>query len=76
MFIPLAGLIDLDAERERLLKEIAQKERFLLSVQKKLHNQQFVTRAPADIVERERNKEHDAIADLLKLRDNLATLNP
>ena len=74
VFIPLAGLIDLDAERARLGKEIKQKEKFLLSVQRKLQNEKFVERAPAEVVERERLKERDAIGELQKLRENLVSL--
>jgi valyl-tRNA synthetase len=72
--VPLAGMVDLDQERDRLGKEIAQKETFLLSVQGKLRNQQFVDRAPADVVERERQKERDATAELRRLRANLEDL--
>lgn len=74
VFIPLAGMIDLEVERDRLKKEIDQKERFLKSVQGKLRNEQFVMRAPADVVERERQKETDASAELQRLRANLDDL--
>ncbi len=74
VFVPLAGMIDLDQERERLAREIEQKERFLTGVQKKLANPQFVTKAPAEVVERERQKERDATAELKRLRASLAEL--
>ncbi len=74
VYVPLAGMIDLDAERDRLDREIAQKERFLTGVERKLHNEQFVTRAPADVVEKERQKAADAKAELLRLRANRADL--
>ncbi len=74
VFIPLAGLIDLDAERKRLEKEITQKEGFLQGIQRKLMNEQFITRAPAAIIDRERKKAEDATAELNKLRANLASL--
>ncbi len=75
VFLPLAGMVDLDQERARLGKEIRQKEQFLEGVQRKLRNQQFVARAPADVVERERQKEHDAKAELVRLRANLEDLD-
>ena len=75
VFIPLAGMVDLAQERTRLGGEIAQKEQFLLSVQRKLQNRQFVMRAPAEVVERERQKERDAVAELQRLRANLADLD-
>ncbi|HRR10368.1 MAG TPA: valine--tRNA ligase, partial [Rhodothermales bacterium] len=74
VFVPLADLIDLEAERARLSKEIAQKEGFLKSVRGKLGNAGFVDRAPADVVERERQKERDASLELDKLRENLMGL--
>ncbi len=74
VFIPLAGLLDVEEERGRLEKEIAQKEGFLQSVRKKLQNEQFLSRAPADVVAREQQKETDAVAELDKLRENLHDL--
>ena len=74
VFVPLAGIIDLDVERERLRKEVTQKERFLDSVRRKLQNEQFVTRAQLEVVERERRKEQDAAADIARLRRNLEYL--
>lgn len=74
VFVPLAGMIDLDVERDRLRKEIEQKSRFLQSVQKKLRNEQFVTKAPAEVVERERTKEKDAQDELSRLEANLNEL--
>ena len=74
MFVPLAGLVDLDHERLRLTREIEQKEKFLTSVHRKLQNEQFVMRAPAEVVEKERQKERDATAELHRLRANLEEL--
>ncbi len=74
VFVPLAGIIDLDVERERLRKEVTQKERFLDSVRRKLQNEQFVTRAQPEVVERERRKEQDAAADIARLQKNLEYL--
>ena len=74
VFVPLAGMVDLEHERARLVKEIEQKEKFLIGVQRKLQNQQFVSRAPAEVVERERQKERDATAELHRLRANLKDL--
>ena len=75
VFVPLTGLIDLEHERERLTREIEQKEKFLTGVQRKLQNEQFVARAPAEVVEKERQKERDASAELHRLRANLEELD-
>ncbi|MEX1055562.1 MAG: valine--tRNA ligase, partial [Rhodothermales bacterium] len=74
VFVPLAGMIDLDVERERLLKEIGQKKDFLGTVQRKLQNVQFTSKAPADVVARERQKESDALEELHRLTANLEDL--
>ncbi len=72
--LPLAGMIDLGQERTRLRGEIEEKERFLQSVERKLQNQQFVEKAPREVVERERQKRRDATDELKRLRANLEDL--
>ena len=73
--VPLEGMIDLDQERQRLRKEIEQKEDFLRGVERKLQNKQFVEKAPDEVVERERQKKRDATAELERLRANLDDLS-
>ena len=67
VYVDLAGLIDVAAETERLKKEIQRVEGQIGGKEKKLSNDNFVSRAPAEVVERER-------AQLAQLRDQLATL--
>lgn len=74
VFIPLAGMIDLEAERVRLQKEIDQKSGFLEGVLKKLGNESFVARAPEAVIAKERQKAADAEAELSRLRASLAEL--
>jgi valyl-tRNA synthetase len=74
-FVPLEGMIDLDIERERLRKEIDNKSGFLASVQRKLQNEQFVTKAPEQVVKKEREKEKDAMAELKRLEASLEELS-
>lgn len=69
IFLPLEGLIDVSAERERLGKEIGKVEGDLVTVRKKLANDNFVQRAPASVVEEHRQRE----ADFLKTLDHLKT---
>jgi valyl-tRNA synthetase len=54
--VPLKGLVDLDAEKARIQKEIAKAEKEIGQVDKKLSNQQFLANAPAEVVEKERNR--------------------
>ncbi|MFT5450430.1 MAG: valyl-tRNA synthetase, partial [Gammaproteobacteria bacterium] len=56
LHIPLAGLIDKDAERERLAKEIERNRKELAKANGKLGNAKFVDRAPAEVVATERGR--------------------
>jgi valyl-tRNA synthetase len=67
VFIALGDLVDLGKERERLQKECDRLRGLIEAQQKKLENQQFVARAPANVVERERTK----LADWSGQRDAL-----
>ena len=60
ILVPLAGLIDVAAERERLGKQLAKTRDDVAKVRRKLENQSFVANAPAEIV----SKEHARIAEL------------
>ncbi|MEQ8857727.1 MAG: valine--tRNA ligase [Pseudomonadales bacterium] len=74
VMVPLAGLIDLDAERTRLEKEIGRKHQEVGRLQGKLGNAGFVDKAPAEVVDRERQKLADAEAALHTLREQVAAL--
>ena len=74
IFVPLAGLIDLDKERERITKEIERLKGFLIGLNKKLNNQQFVERAPEAVIEKERQKQRDAREKMVKLEESLKIL--
>jgi len=67
ILIPMAGLIDKDAELARLSKEIDKREKELERSENKLQNPSFVDRAPAAVVEKERQK----LADMRSALDNL-----
>jgi valyl-tRNA synthetase len=56
LFLPLEALIDVARERDRLGQELERIERLLSSTTKRLESEQFVSRAPADVVDRERDK--------------------
>jgi valyl-tRNA synthetase len=56
LFIPLEDLIDVDRERARLQDELDRIGRLLESTEKRLSNDQFVKKAPTDVVDREREK--------------------
>jgi valyl-tRNA synthetase len=68
LLIPLAGLIDKDAELARLDKEIAKVEANLKRLEGKLNNERFVANAPAEVVDVERRKLADETVSLSTLR--------
>ena len=73
-FVPLAGSIDVEAERQRLEKDKAYYEGFRDTVMKKLSNERFVNNAPAAVVETERKKLADAESKLETINASLAAL--
>ncbi|GAB1348805.1 hypothetical protein MASR1M107_10180 [Ignavibacteriales bacterium] len=75
IYVPLEGLIDIEVERTRLEKEIERIKGGLFGLDKKLSNQEFVSRAPVDIIERERSKKRDWEESLSKLEAILADLS-
>tara|TARA_B100000530_G_scaffold244403_1_gene159858 strand:- start:398 stop:991 length:594 start_codon:yes stop_codon:yes gene_type:complete len=73
-FIPLKGLIDIDKEIDRLQKQVDDMKGRLGAVNKKLNNENFVNRAPKDVVNHEKSKQADYQNSLTKLLDNLNSL--
>ncbi len=74
IFVPLANVIDLTVERQRLEKEIRGLEKALVGLKKKLNNPGFLNNAPADVVAKERQRQREYRASLSKLRENRAVL--
>lgn len=72
--LPLAGVVDLDAERARLSKEADKLDGEIARIDKKLGNEQFVARAPEEVVEEERAKREGYQERLAKVREALDRL--
>jgi valyl-tRNA synthetase len=72
--LPLAGVIDVAAERARLAKEMAKADADIARVDAKLGNPNFVARAPEDVVEEEKEKREEALARKAKIAEALARL--
>jgi valyl-tRNA synthetase len=69
-----AGVIDVAAERRRMEKDLAAARAEADQAQRKLANDSFVARAPADVVAKTRDRLETAQADIARLTDRLAAL--
>ena len=74
IYLPLAGMIDLEAERVRCQKEIAHLEKQVAASKTKLANPGFIQKAPAEVVGREREKLADLELQAAKTWDRLKEL--
>jgi valyl-tRNA synthetase len=74
VFVDLAGLIDVNAEKARLEKEKEKLDKSIAGKQSKLANEKFVNHAPAEIVQREREGLAKMIEQLKKIADALEDL--
>ena len=74
LVVPLAGLVDVEKECARLQGELSSLEKQLQSLESRLANEQFVAKAPAEVVEGERRKLGEWSARRQQLRDKVQTL--
>ncbi|MBN8919926.1 MAG: class I tRNA ligase family protein, partial [Rhizobiales bacterium] len=72
--LPLAGIVDVAAERARLQKEMAKVDADIARVDAKLGNADFLKRAPEEVIEGEREKREDATARRAKIVEALDRL--
>lgn len=75
ILVPMAGLIDKEAEIARLTKESARLEQDIAKTEGKLANAAFVDKAPAEVVEKERNRVVENKIALEKLREQIEKMN-
>jgi valyl-tRNA synthetase len=73
-FIPVEGKIDVEKEREAILKDLEYERGFIVTVDKKLTNEKFVANAKPEVVAVERKKKADAEARIKSLEETLARL--
>ena len=74
LYLPLAELVDLDKERARIQKEVDKNRKELDKLETKLNNPGFVNKAPAQVVEAERERASKLKALLVKLEESAAAL--
>ena len=75
IFVPLEGLIDFTVESLRLEKRLEELGRHVSVAKKKLSNENFVKRAPKDVVAHEKQKLDDMIVEYNLVRQNLDFLS-
>ena len=74
IFVPLSDLIDINKEINRLKDKIKDFEGRMNAVKKKINNENFINRAPKEIVEHEKNKFINYQNNYVKLKENLDNL--
>jgi valyl-tRNA synthetase len=72
--IEMQGEIDVEKEKENLMKELEYTRGFLNAVQKKLQNEKFVNNAPEQVLSNERKKQADAEAKIKALEESITRL--
>jgi len=72
--LDLAGTVDVAAERARLAKDLAAARKEAQSMAAKLGNEAFTAKAPAEVIEKSRQRLADAEADIARLEGRLAAL--
>ena len=72
--VPLGNLINVEEELKKLEANLKYQEGFLQSVLKKLSNEKFVSKAPANVIEMERKKQADAETKIAALKESIAAL--
>ncbi|MDP8238434.1 MAG: valine--tRNA ligase [Candidatus Hatepunaea meridiana] len=75
LFVPLADLIDIDIERERLDKEINRLQKLIKGAENKLSNDKFINKAPENIVVHEREKLENCKEQLIVVTKNRKALD-
>jgi len=74
LYLPLEGVLDIDAERKRLMKKLSQLEKEIAKREKKLSNENFVKKAPAEVVEKVRKEIEDYKKQKVKVEEHLEDL--
>ena len=75
VLVPMAGLINVEAEVARLNKELDKATKEIARLEGKLNNEKFVSNAPDDVVEKEKAKLSEAQAQQAKLKEQLAKIS-
>ena len=75
IYVSLEGIIDFEKETQRLEKEINKLSKELISASKKLYNEDFLNKAPQDVVDKVKEKHEMLIERQQKLESNLEKIH-
>ena len=73
-YMPLAELVDVEKERERIQKELEKNRGFLENQYRKLQNEKFISRAPENVVQAERDRAEKLQSLIANLEESLRQL--
>ena len=74
LYIPLGDLVDKDEELAKLNKRLGELDSLILSIENKLSNDDFISKAPKNIVSSEKNKLNDFLVERTKILSNIEVL--
>ena len=74
LFVPLGGAIDVDKERARVSAKVADLEKYLDGINRKLSNASFLENAPQEVVLKEKEKKLKFEEQIRTLKENLSAL--
>ncbi len=74
-FVPFTGEVDIEGEKKKINEELEYTRGFLKSVEAKLNNEKFTSKAPAAVLEGEHKKQSDALGKIKLLEEKLNSLN-
>ena len=75
IYLPVGELLDVEKEMQRLRNDLAKLEKDIEKSKAKLANEKFVERAPAEVIEKEKNTLADNEAKAARMKANLASLS-
>ena len=74
LYIPLGDLVDKEEELTKLNKRLSELDSLILSIESKLSNDEFISKAPENIVSGEKNKLNDFLIERTKILSNIEVL--
>ncbi|MDP1759770.1 MAG: valine--tRNA ligase, partial [Thermodesulfovibrionales bacterium] len=71
VYIPIKGLLNIDAEIDKLIKESRKVEEAMAFIDRKLMNEDFLKKAPDEVVEKEKAKHSELAAKKERIKENI-----